>query len=247
MWQKRQKKTLFTLATTGWAPEICDLTFPLLKQYARKIDAEFFVITERKFPEWPIQYEKFQIYQLAQDMQNDWNFYIDADALVHPETPDMTQLIPRDTVAHCGCDMAAIRWKYDRFFQRDGRHIGSCNWCALASDLCIELWKPIDDLTPQQCAENILPTVDEALSTVKTSWNLIDDYAIGRNIAKYGLKFLPFVEIFKRTGLENSFFFWHQYTVPTEQKINGWDSIDFQGNKVHNSGMKEILQQWRLV
>ncbi len=180
-------------------------------------------------------------------MQNDWNFYIDADALVHPETPDMTQLIPRDTVAHCGCDMAAIRWKYDRFFQRDGRHIGSCNWCALASDLCIELWKPIDDLTPQQCAENILPTVDEVLSTVKTSWNLIDDYAIGRNIAKYGLKFLPFVEIFKRTGLENSFFFWHQYTVPTEQKINGWDSIDFQGNKVHNSGMKEILQQWRLV
>jgi hypothetical protein len=102
------------------------LTFPLLNRYAEKIGAEFRVISERKFPDWPITFEKFQIFNLGREAENDWNIYIDADALIHPETPDFTLYIPKDTIAHTGQDFAPLRWKYDRFYMRDGRDIGSC-------------------------------------------------------------------------------------------------------------------------
>jgi len=186
------KKVLFTLATRGWQPEITELTFPLLKLYARKIGAEFVVIEDRKFPDWPAAYEKMQIYELGRG--NDYNVYIDADALVHPETPDITNLIGFDQVMHNGCDFAPIRWRYDDYFRRDGRNIGSCNWLAVAGRYCLDLWRPIDDMTCKETAANIFPTVEEQL-TVKDSVNLIDDYAVARNIARFGLKFTTVEEV----------------------------------------------------
>src|SRR4030042_4413675 len=104
MWQKPLKKTLFVLNVDDYAPEITEVTYPLLKHYAKKIGADFYEIRERKFPDFPPVYEKLQIYQLAQEMGNDWNIYIDSDALVHPDLIDATLLIPRDTVAHYGKD-----------------------------------------------------------------------------------------------------------------------------------------------
>ena len=231
MWQKAVKKTLFTLAIDNWQPEICDITFPLLKRYADKMGADFYVIKDRKFPEFPITYEKLQIYQLAQEMENDFSVYFDADALVHPETPDITDLLPKDTVAHNGVDKN-IRYKTDRFFWRDGRGISSCNWCTIASDYCIELWKPPEDLTPQECIDRCYPSVDEANSGVITPYHLIDDFILSRNIAKYGLKFKTLINIFKEMGLENAWFFWHKYIIPPDQKI---------------VEMKKVLEQWRLV
>src|SRR5512141_1373958 len=120
MWQKPEKKTVFTLNVDGYAPEITALTYPFIMAWARRIGASFHVIDERRFPEWPVVYEKLQVYALAQQMANDWNIFIDSDALVHPDAPDFTRLLSKDTVAHYGADMAAIRWTYDRFFQRDG-------------------------------------------------------------------------------------------------------------------------------
>jgi hypothetical protein len=230
MWQKKIKKTIFTLAIGNYEPEICEITFPLLKLYADKIGADFHVIKERKFPDWNIRYEKMQIYQLAQDMQNDWNVYIDADALIHPEMPDVTNLIGKDTVAHMGSDMAAIRWKFDRFFMRDGRNISSCNWFTVASDRCIELWEPQTDITQADATASCFPTVNE-LNTVFKPEMLVDDYVLSRNIAKYGLKFTTFTKRFKDIGLGDSWFAWHQYTIPADQKL---------------LEMKNIIQQWRL-
>lgn len=230
MWQKKLKKTIFTLAINNWQPQITEITFPLLKRYADKIDADFYPITERKSPDWPITYEKWQIYDLGQQMENDWNIYIDADALVHPETPDFTMYLNKDTVAHMGNDHASIRYKYDRYFLRDGRHISSCNWFSVGSDWCIDFWHPVDDLTPQECIDRCFPTVDEA-NTVVTSYHLIDDYLMSRNIAKFGLKFKALNEIIKETYPE-SWFFWHQYTLTPEVKVEE---------------MKKILENWRIV
>ena len=83
------KKTLYTLNIGDYAPEIRALTFPLLRGWADKIGADFHVIEERKFPDWPIVYEKLQIYELGQG--NDWNIFADADTLVHPEMFDVTE------------------------------------------------------------------------------------------------------------------------------------------------------------
>lgn len=231
----RERKTVYTLnigygTKTAYAPEITSLTYPLIATYAERIGAEFLVIDKRKSPNWPVTYEKLQIYDLAQKREDTWSIYIDSDALVHPETIDFTQHIPRDTVAHNGSDMASVRWTYDRFFRRDGRNIGSCNWFTIASDWCVELWKPLDDMTLTQALKNIHPTVSE-LTTVITRDHLIDDYTLSRNIAKFGLKFITIKDLLKDLGLPDANFFWHTYTDTIDEKVRL---------------MEETLERWKI-
>jgi hypothetical protein len=226
------KKAIFTLRVDDYAPEICELTFPLLHNYANKIGAEFVVIDQRRFPDWPPVYEKLQIYELAQEMQNDWNIYIDADALIHPDLMDLTTMLSKDTVAHHGSDFASQRWKYDRFFLRDGRHIGSGNWFTIASDWCVDLWRPLDDLTLDEACINISPTLQERLSGCFDSSHLIDDYTLSRNIAKYGLKFVTIRKLLSDIDPNLQGLFWHQYLVKADQKL---------------LEMKQMLKTWGLL
>ena len=218
MWQKPLKKMIYLLNVGNYAPEINELTRPLIFHYAQKIGAEVFEITDRKFPDWPPVYEKLQIYELAQEHGNDWNIYIDSDALIHPDLMDMTAYMTKDTVAHWGHDVAENRWQTDRYFWRDGRHIGSCNWFTIGSDWCIELWKPLEDMTFEEAKTKIWPIVQE-LKSVITADHLIDDYTLSRNVAKYGLKFTNFKTIFKSVGYTEAAFLWHQYQMPLEQKL----------------------------
>jgi len=233
MWNKKAKKCIYTLNINGFAPEVTELTYPLIKAYAKKIEADFYIIKERKFPDWPPVYEKTQIYELAQEMENDWNIYIDSDALVHPDCIDLTLLIPKDTVMHHGSDFSPIRWREDRFFHRDGRHIGSGNWLTLGSDWCIELWKPLDDLSLEEARQNIFPTADERNAGVFDPSHLIDDYTLSRNIAKYGLKFMTVRALLEKIGFQGGGpFFWHQYLAPAEVKVQE---------------MKNVLKRWGVV
>lgn len=219
MWQKKVKKTIYTLNTNNFAPkEITDITYPLLKHYAYKIGADFVEIKERKFPEWTPTYEKCQVYQLGQEAQNDWNIFIDYDALVHPDTPDVTSHLPREMCAHNGSDMNSIRWKDNRFFQRDGRRVGSASWLCIASDWTIELFKPMEDMTPEETYAQIFPVSHELQSGVEPR-RLIEDYVFSYNIAKYGLKFDTVIDIFKRLNVGQANWLWHIYAVPFEEKI----------------------------
>lgn len=218
MWQKNIKKTVFTLNVDNYAPEITRLTYPLIRYYANKIGADFHIINTRKFPDMPPVYEKLQIYELAQEMGNDWNIYIDSDALIHPETPDFTAHLSKDTVMHQDHDMASVRWKYDRFFLRDGRNIGSCNWFAVASDWCIDLWKPLDDLTFEECLGMINPTPNERNGGIEPG-HLIDDFTLSRNIAKYGLKYISVQDMLKKLGIPGAGFFEHKYAITNEAKV----------------------------
>jgi len=220
------KKTIYTLNVNGYSPKITRLTFPLLRYYANKIGADFHIIDERKFPDYPVTYEKFQIYKLGQIAKNDWNIYIDADALIHPETPDWTEHLHKQTVAHNGFDMANVRWRYDDIFRRDGRNIGSCNWFTIGSDWCIDLWHPLS-ISLQEALDNIFPTVDEAklalkdgrLKAVVTREHLIDDYTVSRNIARFGLKFTTIHDLQEKIGLKNGVFHWHLYNITEDQKL----------------------------
>jgi len=210
------KKTLWTLNIDDYAPEICAWTYPLLQRYADKIDAEFRIINERKFPDWPVVYEKLQIYEAGQD--NDWNIYVDSDALIHPDMYDLTDHLSKDTVMHNGRDIAGNRWKYDKYFLRDGRHIGSCNWFTIGSDWCIDLWKPLDDLTLEEALNNISLTHSEVASGIMDRSHLIDDYTLSRNIAKYGLKFKTFHD-YKQTIGDGGDYLWHIYTDEIPVKV----------------------------
>ena len=132
------KKVIFTLNVNGYSPEITEITFPLMRYYAHKIGAEFCIITERKWPDWPVVCEKLQCAELAGDA--DWVIFLDADAFVHPDCIDWTAVIPPDTVGHNGADMAALRHRYDESQIKDGRHIGTCGWLTIAPKACFGIW-----------------------------------------------------------------------------------------------------------
>lgn len=230
------KKRIYTLNISdnpeGYAPELRKLTYPLLKNYAYKIGAEFVEINKKEFPEhYPPVYEKFQIYQIAQDNPADWHIFIDADTLIHPEFPDVTSLIPKDTVMFHAKDFVPVRFRPDKYFLRDGRMIGEGNWFAVASDWCTDLWHPLDDITFEEAVENIFPTVHEA-STVIQRDHLIDDWLVSRNIARYGLKHQLMSKMFEeKFNFITTNYLFHEYTIPICEK------------EIH---MKQRLQQWGL-
>ena len=226
------KKTLFTLAVDDYAPEITCLTFPLMRRYAEKIGADFHVITERKFPEYPPVFEKLQIHDLGREMGNDWNIYVDADALIHPDLFDFTEHLSKDTVFHNGSDPASIRWKFDDYFRRDGRNIGSCNWFTAASDWCLDLWRkpeePLEDLV-----QNISLIRSEIDSGVMQRSHLIDDYVLSRNIARFGLKFMTMRQLMVKLNMNtDSSFLHHTYTDTREKKAEG---------------ILKVLEAWKLL
>ena len=121
-------------------------------------------------------------------------------------------------MAHNGADFAPIRWKYDKYFRRDGRNIGSCNWFAMASSWCLDLWRPLDDIGPDQAVANITLTVPER-QFMKSS-HLVSDYALSRNIARFGLKFKTLQQLWHEANMPNVEFFYHEYTIELEEKIN---------------------------
>jgi hypothetical protein len=216
------KKALWTLAVDGYSTEITDRTFPLLKYHAHKIGAEFHVITERKFPNFPAECEKLQIYELGRGY--DWNLFFDADAIVNPDLFDITEHIQKDTVMHYAADFAGNRWAYDRFFRRDGRNIGDCGWFTLASDWCHEVWEPLTDMTCTEAESQIFPVRCESTFGMG-ALHCVDGYIVGRNIAKYGLKFKTFLNLLKELDREKDIYFWHQCLISREEKIQEMDKV----------------------
>lgn len=235
------RKTVYTLNINNYAPNITAITYPLIAAWCKKIGAEFSIITERKFPEWPIVYEKLQIYEKGRLDRNDWNIYVDSDAMIHPEMFDPTEQMSKDTVAHNGKDFCGVRWKYDNYFRRDGRNIGSCNWFTIASDWCLDLWHPLEDLTPDEAFANINLVVGEINSGVIDKQHLIDDYTLSRNIARFGLKHTTLIDMCEKLGL--------QHTDQNGRKIREtpylWHTF-MQTEAVKLEKMKGVLKTWGL-
>jgi len=233
---KKIKKTIFTLNAGNYAPDITEMTYPLIKRFADKINANFFIIDKRKFPSFPPSYEKFQIYELTKKMKNDWNIYIDSEVLVHPDMFDPTNHLHKDTIMHHEIEMASIRWAYDEYFLRDGRNIGSCSWFTVSSDWCTDLWTPLD-IPLEKATKNIHPIQDE-LNTSVTPDELIDNYTLSRNIARFGLKIKTFKDLLIELGNPGNFL-WHPSTKITYEKIvatritlANWGVSDYKGNKI---------------
>jgi hypothetical protein len=84
------------LATEGYAPELCAITLPTIRAYAERIGADFNLITTRKYPNFPINYERLQIYEAGKNY--DWNFNIDADMVIGKNLHDITIDAPENMV-----------------------------------------------------------------------------------------------------------------------------------------------------
>jgi hypothetical protein len=211
------KKTVYTLCVDNYEPDITEITFPYMKAWADKIEADFHIITERKHPELPPVYEKFQIYELAKEHDNDWNIFFDADALIHPEFFDITSIINKDMTVSNGTDFIPHRFRPNKYMLRDGRMIGKGNWCAIASDWCIDYWRPLDE-DPKEIIKGIFPTVKEQANGI-TACHLIDDYTVSSNISRFGLKHVLIPELQKQYPQILQNLLAHQYLMPAEQKV----------------------------
>lgn len=230
------KKTIYLLNIDNFAPDLCKITYPFIRCYANKIGAEIHTITERKYPNMPLTYEKLQIYSLAKENKSDWNIYIDSDALIHPEFLDITSHLNKDTVCCFGRDEADGRWRMDSHFLRDGRHIGWGNWFAIASDWCVDLWSELD-IPVEEAIGNIFPTPSELKNGI-TKEHLIDDYTLSRNVARFGLKFKTARQIFKDNGLDN-LLIQHQYTLSEKEQIKSHMKLILDWN------VEDYLDKWK--
>ena len=90
------KKLLVTLNIGDYDREITNITFPYMKEYAKNIGADFHVITERKFPDFPLMLEEFQMYEFSNSY--DWIIFLDGDCLINPNGKDLTKLVDDDVV-----------------------------------------------------------------------------------------------------------------------------------------------------
>jgi hypothetical protein len=90
------KKLLVTLDIGDYDRDITSLTFPHMQKYAKNIGADFHIITERKFPDFDINLEKFQLYDICLDYN--WTIFLDADCLINPKGTDLTKLVENDRI-----------------------------------------------------------------------------------------------------------------------------------------------------
>ena len=172
------KKIIHCVYINDYFPELWEMCLPTIKQYAYRTKSELNIITERKFPEWHINYEKFQVYEDGKHA--DSNFLIDADVLIHPQFPDFSDSI---TLPHhiAFNDNYHASTKFNVidnvYFQRDGRDVGIASNAVISFKSTHDVWEPL----------NITPDRGKEITFVREGD--IDEYCLSHNMAKYGLKY----------------------------------------------------------
>lgn len=156
------KIRVYVLVVDNYLPEVCNFTLPLIKKYSKKINAEFFIINERKYSDLPITYEKMQIYELGKDY--DYNILIDADMIIHPNMYNIFDIIPEN----CICAWHAYPNKLYPI------EYGIATNFIVVPKFCHNVWKPFDE--PY-----------ERLKELKRDF-IFDEYCFSYNYKKYGYK-----------------------------------------------------------
>ena len=171
------KKCIHVVYINDYYPELWSLTYPLILHYAKKINADINVISERKFPDWHMYYEKMQMYEYGK--YYDANFLLDADVLIHPGFPDFTTVTKPHHIAFNDNFNASDHYygvEENIYFQRDGRDVGISTNAVISFKSTHDVWEPLN-ISPQE-AKNILKP-----------HAFIDEYCLSLNMAKYGLKY----------------------------------------------------------
>ena len=137
------RKLIHVVNINDFFPELFALTYPTIRSYAERNGYMINMITERKFPDYPINYEKMQVYEDGKDAEV--NILCDADMLIHPQFPDVTEFLQRDSISFN--DNYNISWKYHvdriKYFMRDGRDVGIATNFVVTSDWTHDAWEPL--------------------------------------------------------------------------------------------------------
>ena len=183
------RKLLHVVNINNFFPELFALTSPTIRSYAERNGYMINMITERKFPDYPINYEKMQVYEDGKDAEV--NILCDADMLIHPQFPDVTTFLQRDSIAFN--DNYNISWKYHvdriRYFMRDGRDVGIATNFVVSSDWTHDVWKPLS-LSQKDIEDLAKKENTDGGGAEGRGWgHYADEFALSYNMAKYGLKY----------------------------------------------------------
>ena len=183
------RKLLHVVNINNFFPELFALTSPTIRSYAERNGYMINMITERKFPDYPINYEKMQVYEDGKDAEV--NILCDADMLIHPEFPDVTTFLQRNSIAFN--DNYNISWKYHvdriRYFMRDGRDVGIATNFVVSSDWTHDVWEPLS-LSQKDIEDLAKKENTDAGGADGRGWgHYADEFALSYNMAKYGLKY----------------------------------------------------------
>lgn len=172
------KKIIHVVYINDYFPELWRITLPTIKQYAYKTNSELNIITKRKFPNWHINYEKFQVYEDGKHA--DCNFLLDCDILIHSQFPDFsTNITFPNHIAFNDNYHASTKFniKDNIYFQRDGRDVGIASNAVISFKSTHDVWEPL----------SITPEEGRKITFVREGD--IDEYCLSLNMAKYGLKY----------------------------------------------------------
>ena len=181
------KKLIHVVNINNFFPELFALTYPTIESYAQRYGYEINIISERKFPDYPIHYEKFQVFEDGKEALI--NILCDADMLIHPQFPDMTSHCKRDSIAFNDNYHLSTKYHVDRipYFMRDGRDVGIATNFVVTSDWTHDAWEPIP-LSAKDIESLAKKEVTEDGN--QRGWgHYADEFAISFNMAKYGLKY----------------------------------------------------------
>jgi lipopolysaccharide biosynthesis glycosyltransferase len=104
------KTAVFTITIGDFYKQLSEVTHPTIKNYAKKIGADFLVCDETTLP-FP-HYEKFEIAKLLETY--DRVLYLDSDILVSPNTPNIFDVVPENKMGML--DESVLG--YDREFRK---------------------------------------------------------------------------------------------------------------------------------
>jgi hypothetical protein len=172
------KKIIHCVYINDYFPELWEMCLPTIKQYAHRTGSELNIITKRKFSDWHINYEKFQVYEDGK--YADANFLVDADVLIHPQFPDFaTGITFPHHIAFNDNYHASSKFRVENnlYFQRDGRDVGIASNAVISFKSTHDVWEPL----------TISPEEGKNITFVREGD--IDEYCLSHNMAKYGLKY----------------------------------------------------------
>lgn len=168
-------KCVHTVAIDGWRPDLCEITIPNLKRYAARIGADFNLISKPKFPGYPPNYERLQVWEAGREYM--WNICLDADTILHRDFEDPTEWMSKYECGSLWMTDAKYYFETNKYFMRDGRNIGVADCFVVSSWFTHDIWRPLD-----------IP-FEEARKLCFKNERMVSEYCLSLNVAKFGLKY----------------------------------------------------------
>ena len=168
-------KCVHVVCINNWNPKLTRYTLPLIRHWAKKIGADFNLITKPKFKGYPPNYERLQIYEAGKKYF--WNINIDADYMVHPNMEDPTEGANPYVVMTEGRMDTDAYFRPNMYFLRDGRNQSLGDSFVVSSVFTHDIWEPLSvayNIAKKECLQN-----DRQVS----------EFCLSLNAARYGLRY----------------------------------------------------------